>query len=124
MRLKWDSSDSNKQAKNSYVFLRFLLGFALFPAMPYSFAMVREKWMVYYEPQETVIIVTQCWHLRVAARRYFNKAIVELKERLIPKDKCIWKASRDKYNGYQADLIDFTIEPVLDFVPGVVYPDW
>jgi hypothetical protein len=38
--------------------------------------------MGYYDSQETVVTVTQHWHVRVAARRYFNQAIAELKGRL------------------------------------------
>ena len=40
--------------------------------------------MGYYDSQETVVTVTQHWHVRVAARRYFNQAIAEIKERLQP----------------------------------------
>jgi hypothetical protein len=37
--------------------------------------------MGYYDSQETVVTVIQHWHVRVAARRYFNQAIAELKEK-------------------------------------------
>jgi UDP-glucose 4-epimerase len=40
--------------------------------------------MGYYDSQETIVTVTQHWHVRVAARRYFNQAIAEIKERLQP----------------------------------------
>ena len=80
--------------------------------------------MTYYEPEDTVIVVTQRWQLKVGASRYFKKAIVELRERLQPVNPCLWKASGARYNGYQADLIDFTIDQALDFIPGASYPDW
>jgi hypothetical protein len=72
----------------------------------------------------TIVTVTQHWHVRVAARRYFNQAIAEIKERLQPEHKCFWKASGSKFNGYQADLASFTIDSALDFAPGGMYPDW
>ena len=84
--------------------------------------------MKYYDSQETIVTVTQHWHVRVAARRYFNQAIAEIKERLQPERKCFWKASGSKFNGYQADLASFTIDSAsnsaLDSAPGGMYPDW
>jgi len=84
--------------------------------------------MGYYDSQETVVTVTQHWHVRVAARRYFNQAITEIKERLQPEHKCFWKASGSKFNGYQADLASFTIDSApnsaLDSAPSGMYPDW
>jgi hypothetical protein len=79
--------------------------------------------MGYYDSQETVVTVTQHWHVRVAARRYFNQAIAEIKERLQPEHKCLWKASGAKFNGYQADLASFLTLPLtLPLVSS--YPDW
>ena len=84
--------------------------------------------MGYYDSQETIVTVTQHWHVRVAARRYFNQAIAEIKERLQPEHTCLWKASGSKFNGYQADLASFTIDSApnsaLDSAPGSMYPDW
>jgi hypothetical protein len=84
--------------------------------------------MGYYDSQEALVTVTQYWHVRVAARRYFNQAIAELKGRLQPEHTCIWKASGTKFNGYQADLASFTIDsaldPALDGAPAGSYPDW
>ena len=92
--------------------------------------------MGYYDSQETIVTVTQYWHVRVAARRYFNQAIAELKGRLQPEHTCLWKASGSKFNGYQADLASFTIDSAshsaidsashsaLDSAPASSYPDW
>ena len=84
--------------------------------------------MGYYDSQETVVTVIQYWHVRVAARRYFNQAIAEIKERLQPERKCFWKASGSKFNGYQADLASFTIDSALDCALDSAlvssYPDW
>ena len=84
--------------------------------------------MGYYDSQEAVVTVTQHWHVRVAARRYFNQAIAEIKERLQPEHKCFWKASGAKFNGYQADLVSFTIDSApnsaLDSALVSSYPDW
>ncbi|NBV28014.1 hypothetical protein EBS02_03200 [bacterium] len=80
--------------------------------------------MTYYEPKETILVVTQRWQFKAGASRYFKQALAELRERLQPINSCIWKASGAKYNGYQADLIDFTIDQALDFEPGSFYPDW
>lgn len=84
--------------------------------------------MKYYAPEETIVTVTQHWHVRVAARRYFNQAIAEIKERLQPEHTCLWKASGAKFNGYQADLASFTIDSALDSAldsaPSSMYPDW
>ena len=80
--------------------------------------------MGYYDSQETVVTVTQHWHVRVAARRYFNQAIAELKGRLQPEHTCLWKSSVTKLNGYQADLVSFAIDPALDSAPAASYPDW
>jgi hypothetical protein len=84
--------------------------------------------MGYYEPQDTIVTVTQHWHVRVAARRYFNQAIAEIKERLQPEHKCFWKASGSKFNGYQADLASFAIDSAsnsaLDSALVSSYPDW
>ena len=84
--------------------------------------------MGYYDSQETVVTVIQHWHVRVAARRYFNQAIAEIKERLQPEHKCLWKASGAKFNGYQADLASFTIDSAsnsaLDSALVSSYPDW
>lgn len=84
--------------------------------------------MKYYDSQETIVAVTQYWHVRVAARRYFGQVITELKKRLQLKQKCLWKASGTKFNGYQADLVSFTIDSApdsaLDSAFSSVYPDW
>lgn len=80
--------------------------------------------MGYYEPQETVITVTQHWRVQVAARRYFNQAVEEIRARLKPEHKCLWKASGRQYNGYQADLSSFSIVSALDSAIGGEYPDW
>ena len=84
--------------------------------------------MGYYEPQDTIVTVIQYWYVRVAARRYFNQAVAEIKERLQPERKCFWKASGSKFNGYQADLASFTIDSApdcaFDSAPGGMYPDW
>ena len=84
--------------------------------------------MGYYDSQETVVTVTQHWHVRVAARRYFNQAMAEIKERLQPEHTCLWKSSVTKLNGYQADLvslaIDSALDSALDSAPGGFYPDW
>jgi hypothetical protein len=84
--------------------------------------------MGYYDSQETVVTVTQHWHVRVAARRYFNQAIAELKGRLQPEHTCLWKSSVTKFNGYQADLVSFAIDSAshsaLDSAPASSYPDW
>ena len=84
--------------------------------------------MGYYEPQDTIVTVIQYWYVRVAARRYFNQAVAEIKERLQPERKCFWKASGSKFNGYQADLASFTIDSAPDFAIDSAlvssYPDW
>ena len=80
--------------------------------------------MGYYDSQEAIVTVTQHWHVRVAARRYFNQAIAEIKERLQPEHKCFWKASGSKFNGYQADLASFAIDSALDSTSSGMYPDW
>ena len=84
--------------------------------------------MGYYDSQDTIVTVTQHWHVRVAASRYFNQAIAEIKERLQPEHKCFWKASGSKFNGYQADLASFTIDSAPDFALDSAlvssYPDW
>ena len=80
--------------------------------------------MKYYDSQETIVAVTQYWHVRIAARRYFNQVITELKGRLQPKHTCLWKASGTKVNGYQADLASFTIDSALDSALAGSYPDW
>ena len=84
--------------------------------------------MGYYDSQEAIVTVTQHWHVRVAARRYFNQAIAEIKERLQPEHKCLWKASGAKFNGYQADLASFAIDSApnsaIDSALVSSYPDW
>ena len=80
--------------------------------------------MKYYDPQETTIVVTQVWKVHVTARRYLNKCMAEIKEKLQPGRECIWKSSAGKYDGYQADLASFTIDSALDSAPGFAYPDW
>jgi len=84
--------------------------------------------MGYYDSQEALVTVTQHWHVRVAARRYFNQAIAELKGRLQPEHTCLWKASGTKFNGYQADLASFTIDSAsdsaFDSALACSYPDW
>jgi hypothetical protein len=76
--------------------------------------------MKYYDPQETTVVVTQVWKVHVTARRYLNKAMAEIKEKLQPEHECIWKSSVGKYDGYQADLASFTIDSAL----AGSYPDW
>ena len=80
--------------------------------------------MGYYDSQEALVTVTQYWHVRVAARRYFNQAIAGLKERLQPEHTCLWKASGTKFNGYQADLASFAIDSAIDSALACSYPDW
>lgn len=84
--------------------------------------------MGYYDSQETIIIVTQRWKLHVPSRRYFNQAVKEVKSRLAPERSCIWKPSKNKFNGYQADLVSFSIDPApdsaLDSALSSGYPDW
>lgn len=80
--------------------------------------------MSYYSPQEATLIVTQVWKVHVAARRYFNKAMEEVKSKLKPDNRCFWKASGKNYNGYQADLAFFSIEEPLDSWKDALYPDW
>jgi hypothetical protein len=80
--------------------------------------------MKYYDPEERTLVVTQVWKVHVTARRYFNKAMAEIKEKLQPEHECIWKSSVGKYDGYQADLVSFSIDPALDSAPLCPYPDW
>ena len=76
--------------------------------------------MKYYRPTEAFITVTQVWKVQVAAQRYFNKAMEEVKTKLQPERECFWKQSLTRLDGYQADLVGFALDDGLD----CSYPDW
>ena len=84
--------------------------------------------MKYYDPQETALVVTHVWKVNVTARRYFNKVMAEIKEKLQPERTSLWKTSVGRYDGYQADLVSFSIDSALDSAldsaPAAAYPDW
>lgn len=80
--------------------------------------------MKYYDPEEATITVVQVWKVHVTARRYFNKCMTEIKEKLQPERDCIWKSSVGKYDGYQADLAFFSIDSAPDSALHSAYPDW
>lgn len=80
--------------------------------------------MKYYDPEEAVITITQVWKVHITARRYTGKIMKQLMEKLQPERKCLWRSSVGKYDGYQADLLSFSIDSALDSASVCPYPDW
>ena len=80
--------------------------------------------MGYYEPQEALVTVTQQWKLLVPSKRYFTTALREIEKAMKPTRTCLWKLGGQKLNGYQADLLSFSIDHALDSATEPSYPDW
>lgn len=80
--------------------------------------------MGYYGEGEELIVTVSAWRVRVGVRRYLNKAVKEVLERIKPEKEQLWKNSRGHhYDGYSATMVDYCAM-VGETAPEAFYPDW
>ncbi|MEB3208936.1 MAG: hypothetical protein VKK63_08470 [Synechococcus sp.] len=80
--------------------------------------------MSYYWPAEEIIVTSSIWKVRVGARRYLGKCVKEAMKALKPEKKYFGRISKgNRYDGYSAHLLDFTIVSGHN-AEDSLYPDW
>lgn len=79
--------------------------------------------MSYHDPFETISEVRSVWRIHTPSRRYKNKVLAAFEKLMQLPKTSFYKHSFPRYDGYQFDLLSFSIDHGEESLSSS-YPDW